>query len=59
MKLREKYSALKNPSFVKKMMIDSAYGTMQLEKQAVSRAKIERMYDNIQQEKHTSLPEGQ
>ncbi|MES2276414.1 MAG: hypothetical protein V4592_10350 [Bacteroidota bacterium] len=51
MKLRDKYNALKNEAFVKQMVINSVYGTMQLEDQGVSRDKIENMYDKLQEEK--------
>jgi len=51
MKLREKYKSLSTPEFVKQMMVASVYGSMQLEEQAVSRKKIELLYDKVTQEK--------
>jgi hypothetical protein len=51
MKLRDKFKALKDNAFVKQMMVTSVYGTMQLEGQGVSRNKIERLYDKVQEEK--------
>jgi hypothetical protein len=54
MKLRDKFTAFKNTAFVRKMVIDSVYGSMQLEGQGVLRVKIERMYDEVQEEKRVS-----
>jgi hypothetical protein len=51
MKLRDKYKALRNPEFVKQMMVTSAYGSMQLEDQTVSKKKIEQLYEKVKQEK--------
>jgi hypothetical protein len=51
MKLRDKYKALSNAEFVKQMMVTSAYGSMQLEGQTVSRKKIEFLYEKVKQEK--------
>ncbi|HZY36679.1 MAG TPA: hypothetical protein VFE53_08535 [Mucilaginibacter sp.] len=51
MKLRDKYKALSNAEFVKQMMVTSAYGSMQLEDQTVSRKKIEFLYEKVKQEK--------
>jgi hypothetical protein len=50
MKLRDKYKALSNAEFVKQMMVTSAYGSMQLEDQTVSRKKIELLYEKVKQE---------
>ncbi|WP_156088752.1 hypothetical protein [Mucilaginibacter pedocola] len=54
MKLREKINSLKDSAFVKQMMVNSVYGTMELEQQGVSRAKIEQLYDKLQLEKGKS-----
>jgi len=51
MKLRDKYKALSDAEFVKQMMVASAYGSMQLEDQTVSRKKIEVLYEKVKQEK--------
>ena len=51
MKLRDKYKALSDAEFVKQMMVTSAYGSMQLEDQTVSRKKIEFLYEKVKQEK--------
>jgi len=54
MKLRDKYKALNNAEFVKQMMVASAYGSMLLEGQTVSRKKIEFLYEKVKEEKEES-----
>ncbi len=51
MKLREKYKTLNDADFVKKMIVSSVYGTMQLEGQSVSKKKIESLYEQVKSEK--------
>ena len=49
MKLREKYSQLRDPAFVKDMVVRSVYASMALENQTVSLEKIEQLYYEAQQ----------
>jgi len=51
MTLREKYRTLNSAGFVKKMVVSSVYGTMQLEGQDVSKKKIESLYEQVKSEK--------
>ena len=51
MTLREKYRSLNDAGFVKKMVVSSVYGTMQLEGQPVSKKKIESLYEQVRGEK--------
>ena len=51
MTLREKYKVLSNEIFVKKMIVTSVYGTMQMEGQGVSKNKIERLYEQVKKER--------
>ena len=55
MKLRDKFKALSNPEFVKQMMVTSAYGSMLLEDQVISRKKIEFLYEKVKKEKEELL----
>jgi hypothetical protein len=45
MKLRDKYPQLRDPAFVKDMVVRSVYASMALENQTVSLRKIEELYD--------------
>ena len=44
MTLRNKFAILQDQGFVKKMVINHAFGTMQLEKQGVSRERLSKIY---------------
>jgi hypothetical protein len=59
MKIREKFKALTDAALVKEMMVNSVYGTMQLEEQGVPRVRIEYLYDKVQEEKQILLSERQ
>ena len=51
MTIRQKYKALNDPDFVKKMVTKSVYGTMQLEDQGIEFARIEQLYEIVEGEK--------
>jgi hypothetical protein len=51
MTLRERYKSLNNPTSVKAMVVASVYNTMQMEGQAVSKEKIESLYNQVKKER--------
>jgi len=58
MTLRERYKNLNNPGFVRAMVVESVYNTMQLEGQPVSRHQIERLYSEVKREKAHKATSG-
>lgn len=57
MKLKEKYKALQDQSFVRRMVVSSVYGSMKLEGQGIDRRKIRAMYDKVTREKNALVRE--
>jgi hypothetical protein len=55
MKLRDKYPQLRDPAFIKDMVVRSVYGSMALENQTVSLQKLEELYDQAQRQR-LSIP---
>jgi len=51
MKIRDKYKSLRDPKTAKQKAIASAYATMMLEGQGVSKKRIAEIYDEVQKAK--------
>ncbi|MET4108848.1 hypothetical protein ABIB60_004222 [Hymenobacter sp. UYP22] len=51
MKLRDKYPQLRDPAFIKNMVVRSVFGSMALENQTVSLQKLEELYDQAQRQR--------
>lgn len=51
MTFRQRYAQLRNPSFVRQMMLRSVYGTMALENQTVPMERLEALYEKVEAER--------
>lgn len=55
MTFRQRYAQLQNPSFVRKMMLRSVYGTMALENQTVPMDRLEALYEKVEAERAATI----